>query len=51
MVLLLISAEELGQAKVGDLDVVGSLDEHVPRSQVPVDQMALLQVAHTLWDQ
>ena len=51
MILLLICVEELGQAKVGDLDVLGGLHQNIPGSQVPVDQVTLLQVAHPLGGQ
>lgn len=44
----LVGCQELGEAKVGDLDMVGRLDQHVPGRQVAVHQVALFQVAHAL---
>ena len=48
VVLLLVGVEELRQAEVGDLDVLRRLHQDIARSQVPVHQVALLQVVHPL---
>lgn len=48
MVLLFVGIQQLGQAKVGDLDMLGGLHQDVPGRQVAVDQMALLEVVHPL---
>lgn len=48
MVLFLISAEEFGQAEVGDLHVLRRFHQNVACGQIPVHQMALFQVVHTL---
>lgn len=44
----LAGRQQLGQAEVGDLDVVRTFHQDVPRSQVSMHQVALLQVAHPL---
>lgn len=48
VVLLLVSIQQARKAKVGDLDVVRWLDQHVAGGQVPVHQPPLLKEHHTL---
>lgn len=48
MVRRLVGRQQLGQAEVGDLDVVRRLHQDVPRRQVSMHQVALLQVVHAL---
>lgn len=48
VVLLLVGVQQSGQTKVCDLDVIGRLHQHVPSSQVSVDQPSFLQVHHAL---
>lgn len=48
VVLLLVGIQQSGQTEVGDLDVIGRLHQHVPSSQVSVDQPPFLQVHHAL---
>lgn len=48
MVLLLVRVEEFGQAEVSDLDMLRGLHQDVPRCQVTMHQVMLLQVAHPL---
>lgn len=48
MVLCLVNVQQPSQPKVCDLDMVGTLDQHIPGSQVPVHKPHFLQVAHPL---
>lgn len=48
MVLFLISAQEFGQAEVGDLHVLRGFHQNVACGQIPVHQVALFQVVHPL---
>lgn len=48
VIFLLICRQKLGEAEVGDLDVVRTLQKDVPCSQVAMHQVTLLQVVHPL---
>jgi len=51
MVFFLISCQQLGEAKVSDLNVVRIFQQDVPRRQVSMHQVTLLQVVHPLHTQ